>query len=774
MDLWSGVAERTTSSTTKALWNALTPVSPATSTVSITEASSVSNVGSANAISASPDQASVVVAGRDVLKVFRCRSPEGHVMPLEFALNLRVGKTNMRLSSIDVAWHPMKKSVLATAAANGAVVLWDLEKKGEQKQNRFYSAHARTANSVRFHPTSPALILSGSQDLHVKQWDTRLQQEDPVAAYKLHEAVRQVAWNPHNSYQFAAALENGAVQILDTRTGATVEKVLAHSGPVYTVDWHPTEYGKLASGGRDKVVRIWNVDKTMRNKDSLVCAIKTIASVARVCWRPDEPNQITSWSLMHDQSIVVWDVRRRHVPVLSFQHHKNLVTGAIWDKTGKDYIISCGKDEKLALQPVATAHKPVEDAAHRSFGISWNPHGELAQFSMAPQAKSRTRTISGPSGFFSSMPVSPKPAQANNWTTPSSNLRVLHSPHPNIVKHLAEKYLLRPNEEIQSVTAVCEHNASVCESIDEHQLAQSWRVVGGLWDFQSRRRKTLVSTDTISKVVGETTGASNLEKESTHYKAQLEEFITGPKIFQDNNENEIKFNAELKEDSVLVRKFLSDEDENEDEEDIEESDDDEEDENENIRDTSSFRKREGGKTVSETKTVFAAHITSVEMDWDDLHIISNTIKFHGESGDVQTSVTMMLVLGKNCVKDIPENQQLDWSYTYCELLDKMGLHNERVRVLRGTHLPQIKGLSNHVYNIGCGMCQKTLPKKSGVFCAEKCRKVVGQCSYCRIPVKSLYVWCQGCGHGGHLKCMKEWFSTNKICPTGCGHTCEFS
>jgi hypothetical protein len=38
-------------------------------------------------------------------------------------------------------------------------------------------------------------------------------------------------------------------------------------------------------------------------------------------------------------------------------------------------------------------------------------------------------------------------------------------------------------------------------------------------------------------------------------------------------------------------------------------------------------------------------------------------------------------------------------------------------------------------------------------------------------VKGLYVWCQGCNHGGHLAHMRDWFAKEKSCATGCGHTC---
>lgn len=41
------------------------------------------------------------------------------------------------------------------------------------------------------------------------------------------------------------------------------------------------------------------------------------------------------------------------------------------------------------------------------------------------------------------------------------------------------------------------------------------------------------------------------------------------------------------------------------------------------------------------------------------------------------------------------------------------------------------------------------------------------------PVKGLYVWCQGCGHGGHLNHMNTWYKKFSVCPVaGCEHVCD--
>ena len=46
------------------------------------------------------------------------------------------------------------------------------------------------------------------------------------------------------------------------------------------------------------------------------------------------------------------------------------------------------------------------------------------------------------------------------------------------------------------------------------------------------------------------------------------------------------------------------------------------------------------------------------------------------------------------------------------------------------------------------------------------------CAVCNTAVRGLYVWCQGCGHGGHLEHLRGWFANHTECPAGCGHQCQ--
>ena len=48
---------------------------------------------------------------------------------------------------------------------------------------------------------------------------------------------------------------------------------------------------------------------------------------------------------------------------------------------------------------------------------------------------------------------------------------------------------------------------------------------------------------------------------------------------------------------------------------------------------------------------------------------------------------------------------------------------------------------------------------------------VMQCSVCHNEVRSLYLTCGICGHGGHVQHMASWFSMQEECAAGCGCHC---
>lgn len=131
--------------------------------------------------------------------------------------NMRGGKNqNLSYSSNDVAWSTLDNNLLATAATNGYVSVWDLSKFGRQKQMYMYKEHERTAHTVTFHSTEANLLISGSQDGTIKCFDLRVDKAIHTF-FSNSESVRDVKFSPQAPNLFAAVSENGTVQLWDLK-----------------------------------------------------------------------------------------------------------------------------------------------------------------------------------------------------------------------------------------------------------------------------------------------------------------------------------------------------------------------------------------------------------------------------------------------------------------------------------------------------------------------------------------------------------------------------
>jgi WD40 repeat protein len=214
------------------------------------------NTATLNALDICPgDSEKVVIAGREVLKILDLRDS------VKQMLNLRSGKLNIMWNH--VKWSSSySKQVLVTGATNGSIVVWNLAMASAQKIERIITEHSRSVNKISLHPQESYILLSASQDGTMKLWDLRTKSTARHTFDGKSEAVRDVSFSPMNSYEFAAAFENGNIQKWDLRNPAFYErKWSAHNGLALAVDWHP--YGRvLASGGRDRILKVHNVTYT--------------------------------------------------------------------------------------------------------------------------------------------------------------------------------------------------------------------------------------------------------------------------------------------------------------------------------------------------------------------------------------------------------------------------------------------------------------------------------------------------------------------------------
>ncbi|XP_032814997.2 GATOR2 complex protein WDR24 isoform X2 [Petromyzon marinus] len=801
---------------------------------------SISLDGPANALSVCRDGSQVAVAGRNVFKLYAIEDGEF----VERA-NLRVGrKPSLNYSCADVAWHQMDDSLLATAATNGAVLTWNLGKASRNKQELLFAEHKRTVNRVCFHPSELHMLLSGSQDGFMKCFDLR-RKESASTFNGQSESVRDVQFSPRDCFSFAATFENGNVQLWDIRRSDRAERMFtAHNGPVFTCDWHPDERGWLATGGRDKLVKVWDVASARAREQYCV---QTIASVARVKWRPERRHHLATCSMMVDHSVSVWDVRRPYIPFAAFPEHRDVTTGIAW-RNDPHYLLSGSKDCTLFQHAFKDASRPADSANPE--GLCVGPRGDLAFAAKEGLCalESGRKAFAGdrryPFFFIRKPPASDSPelpAAQNTCASVCSVLSVFE-PHggegldPVLGLHTdwfvetAQRYCLagRPLGEL------CDHNARVAGSLRRFQVAQTWTMLKLLYgggDHSASPASLVPKPPALppSSIFGVKEGVPVLGGEGRS-EGRLRDPSTFPPpddggndetegsdaetlpglaaglqggttdfFFGDGEEGGLELLThdtpaeDFREFSLPVEAFPLRHDFAEgpaaapaqltgDRRDSGLSADEEE------RGVEEGSGRPGG--AARRLGAWGAGITPAEsvslisvsrpLFGQSLPVegfsptVTSMLEHYTEMGDVQMAVSALLVLGQRAGQHVSQTVQEHWYTAYLELLHRFKLWSVATQVIRLSTCEAVNILNqtSTSLHLNCSACKRSLDGK-GWLC-DKCRQCASVCAVCHHVVRGLFVWCQGCSHGGHLNHIMDWLQTSPYCPTGCGHLCEYT
>ncbi|XP_034949561.1 GATOR complex protein WDR24 [Chelonus insularis] len=754
----------------------------------------------ANALALNKDNTQVVIAGRNVFKVFSVLEDK-----FEEVYNLRVGKNlNLNFSCNDVTWNLIDDHILATAATNGAVVVWNLNKSSRSKQEHVFTDHKRTVNKVSFHTTEPMWLISGSQDGTMKCFDLRTK-EATKTFYSNTESVRDVEFSPHQQHTFAAVSENGHVQQWDLRRpDRYFQHFTAHSGPIFACDWHP-ETSWLATASRDKTIKVWDLSQ----KPTCEYTIHTIASVGRIKWRPQRKFHIASCALVVDSSINVWDIRRPYIPFASFNEHKDVTTGIAWRGDPHSFI-STSRDCTLYHHMFQDATRPASQANPQ--GIDLNPNGDVG---FACRSNTNTpSTLKHLSNF-----VKKNSSNNDSFCAASSMVHRFTRNVSNESKwfvYCAERYLLNGR-----LSDICDHNAKVASEGGRNDISTIWSIIKALYDnpLTNIPKTTPAIKEDILNLTQMTLG-NPIEQNNTNHDNEVKslqgdglggisggddetetdetpenhnhlgnippgyrkplngykrtpksDFIFGEIEFEplsieysgDYIENIISNDSDwtLPKEAFPLRHEIQDR-----------SPPPEQFPNHplDINDDS------GSVTVEDQPCQLIVTSVPRPQFWDPTRLVEEALKHHASIRDVQTSASILMALGqKRNSLNIGIAVQEQWLLEYIDILGRFKLYDVATQIIEHAWIPSVSQLNQQSTTIhaSCATCAKAFPSSSW-FCDQCNKSKLSLCSICHQVVRGVYTWCQGCTHGGHTKHMREWFLNNRQCPTGCGHLCEYT
>lgn len=291
----------------------------------------------------------------------------------------------------DVKWsHGQFSSHIATAAANGKVILYDLN-RASVELTRLHE-HNRQVHKLAFNPHQGYLLLSASQDATVRLWDLRDMRRDVTICKSrdqyagINGGIRDVQWSPTDAVEFAFGTDNGNIQRWDYRYNkGPKQKITAHDQRICTsIDWHPD--GKhLLSSGVDRTVKVWDLSIVgRRQKPSWV--FTTPHPVYKARWRPPYWSgehedrgafQCTQLATYYDKdhpAIHLWDFRRPHLPFREINKFASGPSDMLWHS--RDTLWTVGKEGVFQQNDIHQAPKTIDRRNMQALAVS--PSGEVS------------------------------------------------------------------------------------------------------------------------------------------------------------------------------------------------------------------------------------------------------------------------------------------------------------------------------------------------------------------------------------------------------------
>ncbi|TFK33210.1 WD40-repeat-containing domain protein [Crucibulum laeve] len=225
---------------------------------------------------------------------------------------------------LGLSWNKTQRNLLASASADRTVKLWDLSRdptiNGEGGESggaiRSFDVHKDKVQAVQWNNNEPSVLLTGSYDRTVRTFDTRA--PDAGVGAIVGSDVEALRWDPWESYGFYVSLENGLVLNFDVRTlpsnldnpSPSRFTLSAHDGPVSSIDVNPHIKGCIATGGTDKLVKVWNITDEETNGKRNVSLVTSrdlgVGKVFSTVFSPDDP--LTLAAAGSKAKLQIWDV----------------------------------------------------------------------------------------------------------------------------------------------------------------------------------------------------------------------------------------------------------------------------------------------------------------------------------------------------------------------------------------------------------------------------------------------------------------------------------
>ncbi|MBI1842107.1 MAG: serine/threonine protein kinase [Verrucomicrobia bacterium] len=267
------------------------------------------------------------------------------------------------------AWSPDDK-LLATGHFDGTVSI-----SGARAGARITAlrAHVDTIYHLAWSPDSSRLASTSANDFFVSVWDVA-SEKVVLGPLRHSHGITSIAWEP-NGNRLATGSMDETVKIWDTDTGREAATLRGNTQAVTSLSWGPD--GRLASGCADGSMRVWDF---LRDQESCLLPGHALRAMA-VAWSPNGKRLASGGD---DGKVRIWNPATRE-EVLSIKTHDRgesidqigLIRSVAWSPDGTR-IASSGQNGAIKVCEVASGRELLALPAEHGcvWCVAWSPDGE--------------------------------------------------------------------------------------------------------------------------------------------------------------------------------------------------------------------------------------------------------------------------------------------------------------------------------------------------------------------------------------------------------------
>lgn len=738
-----------------------------------------------------------------------------------------ISRTNL----VDVGWSRSSHTLLGLTLSGSANIYVGVKGRHWQMSSRFRS-HNVAGCSLEWLGDSSNLFALGFQDGEIKVVDGEALREcsginissseeqctpvwsacvtsSPIRDMQSRSLGSGALWTNN---ELLLAYDDGMISHLDFRAKISqCSRTQTLSKGLSCIRWNPHDSNIFLTGCRNGV-QVWDV----RKMDGItsVTSIKSQFVVGKARWRPGFPSQIAFCCSAIDSTVYVYDLLDPIRPIRRFSRHYDVVRDFDWLES--DAIISCGADKKLILSvwedearpqrkiktssclyipslcdPTAASQRVVFNISHESFrrvcrsfdcvipeAFASGPEQKKQASRESDEFKTKVRELmDGSSSIFRFCSERSELFKCSLYSVTGFLPDIGLVPFPGDLA-----FILDPRYDVE-------------RRLHIHELA-------------SRRSDWMRAIQRLG-IFGLAPSWSSLFSvlSSTRVRRWTEKW--GSRLFVRGNKSILGLTG-----LVLVSSGRG------------------EDPSSLLFNRESLRMLSWGERVECISDFFLEALgvrvlqeqrcERVARSRDDqrevLEAVSDELSLQSNMNNIVVCLLIVINL-LPCVAppDSPVLRssflmELKWTLSLVTLLRRLGLFLLSSQVIKSCRVRQVRNLARENIsesNFYCGSildgsqaadaqlqhpplglskptpyCNRQIksekvlmtrdfrPRTDLHFCS-KCNSSKNICVVCSEPVLGLWVGCPCCRHGGHPRHIREWFLSNSICPSGCGHLCLY-